>query len=165
MTKIYIKYTEGRNIPGLLLFIDFERAFDTLEWPFISKTLQHFGFGPSLLNWIELFYCNIESCILNNGGQVTFLNSVQELGKAVLCRHIYLFYLQKYLLMPFGKKQRIKGIEINGTDFRLSQYADDTTLILDGSEESFLESVILIETFGNIILASDSILIRQKLCG
>ena len=32
----------------------------------------------------------------------------------------------------------------------LSQYDDDTTLILDGSEESFLESVILIETFGNL---------------
>ena len=48
------------------------------------------------------------------------------------------------------KKQRIKGIEISGIDFKLSQYPDDTTLILDGSEESFLESVILIETFGNI---------------
>ena len=36
-------------------------------------------------------------------GQVIFLNSVEELGKAVLCRHIYLFYLQKYLLAPFGK--------------------------------------------------------------
>ena len=67
-----IKYTEGRNIPGLLLFIDFEKAFDTLEWPFISKTLQHFGFGPSLLNWIKLFYCNIESCILNNGWASNF---------------------------------------------------------------------------------------------
>ena len=48
------------------------------------------------------------------------------------------------------KKQTFKGIEINGIDFKLSQYADDTTLILDSSEESFLESVILIETFGNI---------------
>jgi len=53
-----IKYTEGRNIPGLLLFISFEKAFDTLEWFCISKTLQHFVFG---LNWIKLFYCNIES--------------------------------------------------------------------------------------------------------
>ena len=61
-----IKYTERRNISGLLLFIDFEKAFDTLVWSFISKTLLHFGFKPSLLNWIELFYCNIESCILNN---------------------------------------------------------------------------------------------------
>ena len=55
------------------------------------------------------------------------------------------------MLTPFGNKQRIKGIEISGIDFKLSQYPDDTTLILDGSEESFLESVILIiETFGNI---------------
>ena len=82
-------------------------------------------------------------------GQVTFLNSVEELGKAVLCRHIYLFYLQKYLLMPFGENRGLKA-EINSIDFKLSQYADDTTLILDGAEESFLESVILIETFGNI---------------
>lgn len=56
--------------------------------------------------------------------------------------------------MPFGKKknkkQKIKGVEINDIDFNLSQYANDMTLILDGSEDSFLESVILIETFGNI---------------
>ena len=91
-------------------------------------------------------------------GQVTFLNSVEELGKAVLCRHIYLFYLQKHLLTPFGKKpQRIKGIEINSIDFKLSQYADDTTLILDSSERSFLESVIFIETLVTY-LARDSIL-------
>ena len=86
-------------------------------------------------------------------GQVTFLNSVEELGKAVLCRRIYLFYLQKYLPTLFGEKQMIKGIEINGTDSKLSHaiiYVDDTTIILAGSEESFLKSVILIETFGNI---------------
>ena len=29
------------NIPGLLLFFDFEKAFDTIEWPFIRKSLQH----------------------------------------------------------------------------------------------------------------------------
>ena len=28
-----------RNIPRLLLFLDFEKAFDTIEWPFIRKTI------------------------------------------------------------------------------------------------------------------------------
>ena len=42
-------------------------------------------------------------------GQVTFLNSVEELGKAVLCRRIYLFYLQKYLPTPFGKNRGLKA--------------------------------------------------------
>ena len=43
-----IQYTANKNIPGLLLFLDFEKAFDTLGWSFIEKSLQHLGFGPSL---------------------------------------------------------------------------------------------------------------------
>ena len=53
-------------------FLDFEKAFDTLEWPFIRKTVQYFGFGPSLLNWLKVFYCNCQSCILNNGWASNF---------------------------------------------------------------------------------------------
>ena len=30
-----IQYATQRNVPGLLLFIDFEKAFDSLEWPFV----------------------------------------------------------------------------------------------------------------------------------
>ena len=156
--KLIYKF-KGRNIPGLLLFIKFEKAFDTLEWPFISKTLQHFGFGPSLLNWIELFYCNIESCILNNGWASNFFK-LSRGAKQGCPLSPYLFMLSAEILADaIRKKQRIIGIEINGIDVKLSQYADDTTLILDGSQESFLESAIL------TYLASDSILKRQKLCG
>ena len=38
MLDSVIKYTEGRNIPGLLLFIDFEKAFDTLESVILIET-------------------------------------------------------------------------------------------------------------------------------
>ena len=48
-------YTHLKDLPGLLLFIDFEKAFDTIEWTFLQKTLEHFGFGSSLINWINLF--------------------------------------------------------------------------------------------------------------
>ena len=60
-------YMKTCDIPGLLLFIDFEKAFDSLEWNFMFKCLQVFGFRPSLTRWIETFYSNITSCILNNG--------------------------------------------------------------------------------------------------
>ena len=59
-------YTKTYDIPGLLLFIDFEKAFDTLEWNFMFKCLEAFGFGPGLTRWVEIFYSNI-NCIINNG--------------------------------------------------------------------------------------------------
>ena len=62
-----INFTAAKNIPGLLLFLDFEKAFDTVEWTFIQKTFQHYNFGPSIISWIKLFYHDIESCVLNNG--------------------------------------------------------------------------------------------------
>ena len=39
-----INYAEKQNIPGLLLFVDFEKAFDTLEWTFVEKTLSFYNF-------------------------------------------------------------------------------------------------------------------------
>ena len=50
-----IKHAAAKNIPGLLLFLDFEKTFDTVEWSFIQKTLKHFNFCPSTMNWIRLF--------------------------------------------------------------------------------------------------------------
>lgn len=32
-----INYTDSEQTPGLLLFIDFEKAFDSIEWPLWRK--------------------------------------------------------------------------------------------------------------------------------
>ena len=62
-----INYTANTNIPALILLLDFEKAFDTLESPFIEKTIQHPGFGLSSQRWIQTLYCDFGSCIINNG--------------------------------------------------------------------------------------------------
>ena len=56
-----IKFAATKNIPGLLLFLDFENAFDTVEWAFIHKTLQHFNFGPSLVKCINTFTTTLKA--------------------------------------------------------------------------------------------------------
>jgi hypothetical protein len=38
-----------------------------VEWSFIEKTLQFYGFGPSLQKRIKAFYCDISSAVTNNG--------------------------------------------------------------------------------------------------
>ena len=60
-------YTVEENIPGLLIFIDFEKAFDSVEWDFLFKCLEAFNFGSDFLHWFRTFYTNAQSCIMNNG--------------------------------------------------------------------------------------------------
>ena len=50
-----INHTEQKEIPGLLLLIDFEKAFDSLSWSFIRKALKFLNFGESFRRWIDVF--------------------------------------------------------------------------------------------------------------
>ena len=44
----------------------------------------------------------------------------------------------------------IRGIKLGNSDCKLSQYADDTTMILDGSESSFSRTLYVLDIFANV---------------
>ena len=144
-----IKYTAAKNIPGLLLFLDFEKAFDTVEWSFLPKTLQCYNFWQSAINW-KLFYHNTESCILNNGWSSNFFKL--ERGVRQGCPlSPYLFILcVEILAETIRQNKNIKGIKINEQEVKISQYADDTTLILDRSPASLTTSLQMLDFFSEI---------------
>ena len=60
-------HTETKKIPGLLMTIDFEKAFDSVSWSFLYKSLDFFGFDQNLIRWIKLFNNNIFGYILQCG--------------------------------------------------------------------------------------------------
>ena len=62
-----IDYTKRTDISGMLITIDFEKAFDSLDHKYIIKVLQAFNFGPSFIQWVRTFYSNVSSCVINNG--------------------------------------------------------------------------------------------------
>ena len=42
-----LQTTKEKNIPGMLLLVDFEKAFDSISWKFMYKYLNFFGFGQT----------------------------------------------------------------------------------------------------------------------
>ena len=72
-------FTKANNIPGLAIFLDFEKAFDSIEWKYLQKSLEVFNFGPQLQKWVTVLYNEISSCVLNN----SFATKHFNLGRGV----------------------------------------------------------------------------------
>jgi hypothetical protein len=84
------------NITGVLILLDFEKAFDSVEWNFIRKSLEFLGFGPSIIHWFETFYHNSETCVLNNGHLSKRFKIERGSVKESLYPHMYLFCQLNY---------------------------------------------------------------------
>jgi len=143
-------YTKEQNIPGILLFIDFEKVFDSLE-NFMLKCLNVFGFGPSLIRWIDTFYTNISSCVLNNGLCSQYFE-VQRGVRQGDPLSPYLFIIAAEILaIAIQTNMDIQGLKIGKEEFKLVQYADDLTV--------FVPSVQLVFHLLNQSINFDSVLV------
>jgi hypothetical protein len=63
-------YTESKNIPRLLVLIDFEKAFDSISscsWSFIYKVSKYFGFGEYIIDWVKILNTNFKATVLQSG--------------------------------------------------------------------------------------------------
>ena len=85
-------HLEERNSKGLLLLVDFEKAFDFISWKFIDKVLSFLNFGMILKNYIKCLNNDFKLCVIQHG----FFSSFFKIGRG--CRQgdpisSYIFYL------------------------------------------------------------------------
>ena len=130
-----IHLTSLRDMPGLILLIDFEKAFDTLEWAFLDKALQSFNFGEVFRKWVKIMYTDISSCVINNGFTSSFFPLHTGVRQGCPLSPFLFILAVELLAIDIRKNTNIKGIKIGNQEIKLSQLADDTTcFVLD--EES-----------------------------
>ena len=144
-----MEYTSLQNLPGILTSLDFRKAFDSIEWPFIMKTLDHFNFGSDIKRWIKLFYTNTETAVQNN----CFITSWFKPSKGVRqgCPlSPYLFILSAEVLSKrIRQDSNVRGIKVFGKEIKLSQFADYTTLF-NADIESLEMALKIVGDFGKI---------------
>ncbi|KAL9967827.1 hypothetical protein ACROYT_G026124 [Oculina patagonica] len=142
-----LEYTKRYQIEGRLVSIDFKKAFDSVSRDFLFRTLSAFHFGPSFKQWIQTFYTNISSCVLNNG----FSTAPFEIQRGVrqgdpLSSCLFIMVLE-ILTINIRSNKNIQGITVDGEEIKLEIFADDMTAFLlnDTSLAKFLD---LLDDFG-----------------
>ena len=114
-----LQYIEQNNITGLLMLIDFEKAFDSLSWSFIHKALKFLNFGESIRRWVEVFYSDITSSVIQNG----HLSSFFQIGRGYrqddpLSPYIFIICAE-FLANKIRLNKAIKGIKIGNSEHKI----------------------------------------------
>ena len=136
-----LEYAKNKRRAGLLLLIDFEKAFDSISHSFIIKCLHFFGFGLSFIKWINVILNDLSSCI-NHCGNISDRFKVERSCRQGDPISPYLFIIcVEILALKIRKDKNVKGFKLGDYEQKLDFYADDLTAYLDGSKESLINII------------------------
>ena len=137
---------EEGDVPGLLLLVDFQKAFDSIAWDFVHLALREFEFPQTIREWVYMMQLNPESRVSQSG----WMSDPFVLQRG--CRQWdpmspYIFILcAEFLSQAIKNSPNIVGYNIKGLEEKLTQFADDTSLF-DGSKNSLRKAISILKTY------------------
>ena len=154
----------SEHIQGLLMLCDMYKAYDSVNWQYLKEVVRRFGFEENFRKWIDILYNNAPGQAPTARVQLNRCLSpahVIERGLRQGCPlSCYLFLLCiEPLLSKIKSAPRVKGIQVYESTVKLTAYADDITVVMDGTEDSLRECTNIFYEFQKI---SGLSLNRQK---
>ena len=141
-----LEITDLSKLNGILLTIDIEKAFDSVNHAFLISVLEKYGSGKFFLKWINVLLNNQESCVIN-GGFTTQYFKLERGTRQGDPTSAYLFVLVlEIVFLLIKENKKIHGLNIFNHTFLYTAYADDTTFSLS-NQQSVTEVIKVFEQF------------------
>ncbi len=145
-----IDYCDTHNKPGIFLFLDFKKAFDSLNWQFIESVLEKFGFHAKFINWFKTLYKNPISFIKINNTLSQRLKINKGIKQGCALSALIFIICTEILCLAIKQDLKINGIKIpNNQETKINQYADDTCLFLQ-DETSIEHALNCVQKFSKV---------------
>ncbi len=146
-----IDLAEQQSTGGAILFLDFKKAFDSLEKNFLFAVLEKFNVGNSFMQWVKTLYNGANSTITNNGWTSARFEMERGIRQGCPLSALLFILAVEILAIAIRKDQVLEGIHItnhSGTkEIRLCQLADDTTIFVK-NPAAVHRALIIVDNFG-----------------
>lgn len=140
-----IEHFRLREKPGLILALDFKKAFDSISKEFMLNAFKRYGFGDNFIRWAQVLFSSTRSCVGYNG----WLSSDFDVSCGVRqgCPFSPLAFVIgiELLALRFRKINEIKGLAIEAGNaeelncfrkvLKALLYADDVTMFLRDKDD------------------------------
>ena len=142
--------SEQQNIEGMLMLIDFEKAFDSISWIFLYKVLSVFGFQDNFIQWIRLFNTQIKASVIQCGKLSESYSILRDTRQGDRIAAYLFIFCAEIVSILIKQNNSVDGTTLFGKEHKLTQFADDTTLFLSGKKESLQAALNILEIYGSI---------------
>ena len=149
---IYDAYsTKGKT--GIIMSIDFEKAFDSVSFSFMEKVIETAGFPKIMQTWVKILLKGFKSHINNAGNLLKLI----ELGRGArqgdpIASILFVLSIE-ILLIAIRNNQKIEPYVLErpvigqAIKTKVGAYADDVTIIMPRNERSLKEVVSTLDKF------------------
>lgn len=149
LVRDVLDYCNARDMPGVFLSLDQEKAFDRVSHEYLLRALRAFGMGEGFISWIGALYHDISSCVIANH----FVSAPFPVTRSVrqgcsLSPLLYVLCLEP-VLIKIRNDREIKGFKLPGRkeEQKTTAFADDSNFFL-ADEKSTRRVIGWFEHFG-----------------
>ena len=131
---------------GFLLFLDFEKAFDSVNHEFMERMLVAHGLPSEFVRWILLAFTQTQASCIINGKRGRFFD-LPGGGRQGDNLYPLIFAIVMQALNSLIHSKNLTGIAMaDDIIFKLKQYADDSTLF-GSTREDYVKIKEALDTF------------------
>ena len=139
-----------KNKNHMIISIDAEKAFDTIQHPFMIKTFQKVGIEETYFNIIKAIYDKPTANIILNGEKLKAFPLRSGTRQGCPLSPLLFNIVLEALAMAIREEKEMKSIQIGKEEVKLSLFADDMILYIENPKDDTRKLLELINEFGNV---------------
>jgi hypothetical protein len=145
-----IEWTLENKQDLTMLLLDFEKAYDRVNWTFLKQTMASMGFDSTWINQVMSLNENASASVIVNGVQSKNFRLQRSVRQGCpLAPYLFLLTVDVLGQMLQHPDNQVRGLQLPDNTYITNQmFADDTLLFLDGTVDNMDRALTVINRFG-----------------